>query len=152
MASRELPQFFAYNPVFLRRMLYVALAVSVAVLAWAAADLHRGGGLLATSRAGLALGFTGLFGVLATRLRARAGYGVLVEMRGLTVSRPLGGAPHQVSWEDVLRVGKTGSALQLFLRDEHRILVPKNLFASASDFAALEALLDAVKPSPPLDS
>ena len=134
--------FFPFHPRALRRVL-AACAMGCAVLsAFTLSRVHPGRDLVGLLRGGATLGLMLAFAVVFMRLRARDGWGVLVEPLTLTVARPLSGDPIRIPWTEVSMArcdGKGRRTLTVLLKPGGRVLVPSQLFASREEFEAMVA-------------
>lgn len=153
-------RFFAYDPRRARLLLLLG-ALALAVLgAWALARARAGEEPAAQVRAGLCARGLTLFLVARHRLGPRAGWGVVLTARGVSVARPLGGAPRVLAWGQIARVrrlGRRGAQLALWLRDEGAegagsVRVSRLLFADAAHFEALAHALEQRVPTPRYDA
>ncbi len=152
------PQFFPYHPRRMRWSLTLAAAGALVLTAWSMAGAVRGGEALEFARAGLTGGLTLAMLYVHLKLRPRAGWGVSVGPVVLKVSRPIEGEI-EVPWSQVrqaLRGGNKRDTLVIFIGargesagslNERRVLVPRHLFASASDFEAVVAAIESHAPS-----
>jgi hypothetical protein len=153
-------RFFPYDPRRTRLALLLG-ALALAVLgAWALASARAGEGPAALLRAGAcALGLT-LFLLARHRLLPRPGWGVVLATRGVSVGRPLAGAPLVLAWGQIARVrrlGRRGGQLALWLQEEGAeeagsVRVSRLLFADAAHFEALAHALEERFPTPRFDA
>src|SRR5215218_1548790 len=142
--------FFPYDPRRTRLLLFLGACVLAVLLAWALTAARAGGGTPAQVRAALCAGLLLLFLLARFRLRPRAGWGVVLATRGVSVARPLAGEPVTLAWGQIARVRRTGrkdGVLALWLQDEGaeaagRVLVSRQLFADAAHFEALATALE----------
>ena len=146
--------FFPYRPFKLRAALTAASVVCVALLAWSFSSAVNSGSLQEMARSGLCLGLLLAMGYVLTRLAPREGWGVKLEGTVLKVSRPIEGVL-EVPWSAVREArlaGRRRDTLVLFVGEQRRILVPRHLFGSSSDFAALVAAVEERLPVPTHDA
>ena len=147
-------QFFAYHPLAWRLTLLCSACVSLALTAWAIWGWVHGGGAAEAARTALSLGLlTGIVSV-ALRLRPRTGWGVVVGPTVLTVARPTQGHI-DIPWSavrEIRRLGRSRDKLVLFLSDERRVLVARQLFSKRRDFEALVAAIEDKMPPLPYDA
>lgn len=147
-------QFFAYHPLFWRITLLFTAGVSLALTAWALWGWVHGGGALEAARTVLSLGlFAGILSV-AFRLRPRTGWGVVVGQAVLTVARPTQGHIN-IPWSavrEIRRLGRSRDKLVLFLSDERRVLVARQLFPKRRDFEDLISAIEDKMPPLPYDA
>ena len=147
-------QFFAYHPLVWRLLLLFCACLSLALTGWAIWGWAHGGGLAEAARTALSLGlFAGIVNV-AFRLRPRTGWGVAVGPTVLTVARPKEGHI-DIPWSavrEIRRLGRSRDKLVLFLSDERRVLVARQLFAKRRDFEALVAAIEEKMPPLPYDA
>jgi len=152
---RPAESFHPYNPRTMRTVLFLCAIACAALAAWALADAQATGQLTEFARAGLALGLLAAFGYVFWRIRPREGWGVRVERLGLSVSRPLSGAPMELEWsqiQEVRRDGKRRQRLLILVSPEGRILLQRFLFPSDAAFDALTDALHAHAPSQSYDA
>lgn len=139
------PRFFSFDPRPTRIALILGACLLAVLTAWALADYRGGGGLVAMARAGISAGLMLTFLVSVHRLRPRAQWGITLDSAGVRVARPFSGQPLELHWgqiDSVRRVGRKGSVLGLFLKEEGRVLVTRHLFARKSVYEELIAALE----------
>jgi hypothetical protein len=150
------PRFYAFDPRFTRRALFVGACVLAILSAWALADARSSGNApLVVARAGLSGGLMLAFAFAWHRLRPRPGWGVTINARGVLVARPFTRGELQLSWGQigsVRRLGAKKDVLGLFLEEGGRVLVARHLFPSRDTFADLAAVLEERKPAPRYDA
>ncbi|NVJ06590.1 hypothetical protein HUW63_15250 [Myxococcus sp. AM001] len=149
------PRFFAFDPRATRISLFVGACVLAVLTAWALAEARDAGGVQAVARAGVSAGLMLTFLVSFHRLRPRTGWGVTVDARGVRVARPFSQKALDLHWgqiDHVRRIGRKGSVLALFLKEEGRVLVTRHLFARKAVFDELFAALEDRVPPPRFDA
>ncbi|WNG21475.1 hypothetical protein [Cystobacter fuscus] len=150
------PRFYAFDPRFSRRALFLGACVLAILSAWALADARsQGNPPLAVARAGVTGGLMLVFAFAWHRLRPRSGWGVTLSARGVEVARPFSTGRLQLSWgqiDSVRRIGRHGEVLGLFLDEGGRVLVTRHLFASKSTYGELASALEERKPAPRFDA
>ena len=150
------PRFYAFNPLPIRRALFVGSCVLAILSAWALADARSlGNAPLAVARAGITGGLMCTFVFAWHRLRPRPGWGITLSTRGVELVRPFTGSRLQLSWgqiESVRRLGRREDVLYLFLDEGGRVLVTRHLFASRAAFGELASALEERKPAPRYDA
>ncbi|RKH72871.1 hypothetical protein D7X96_04095 [Corallococcus interemptor] len=139
------PRFFPFDPRPTRIALILGACLLAVLTAWALADYRGGGGLVAMARAGISAGLMLTFLVSVHRLRPRQEWGITLDAAGVRVARPFSGQPLELRWgqlDSVRRVGRKGSVLGLFLKEEGRVLVTRHLFARKAVYEELIAALE----------
>ncbi len=137
-------RFFPFDPRGTRQSFFVGALACAALTAWAAAVALKSQDKVAAVRAVACLALFCAFLYGRYRLRPRAGWGVTVGVRGLTVSRPLSGEPLELDWRHVqgARRDRAGGAkLVLLLKPGGELPIGAQLFPSAKAF---NDLVDAV--------
>ena len=117
-------------------------------------SVMRGQGLPAAVRAGMCLGLTLASGYMAFRLRRRPGWGVTLDVAGLTLGRTQG-PPLHVPWSQVQLaqvVGRTRDEIVVRWGEDQRLRLTERLFAHKRDFQALILALETHVPPPPADA
>jgi hypothetical protein len=132
--------FFGFNPRGARFGLALG-AVGCAILAaWALANARAGTERFGVARGGAAAGLMFAFGYAWVRLRPRAGWGITLTPALLLVARPFSEEPLRLAWGQISAVrpeGPSGRAILVFTKTGERILIPRHLFATLSDFQAM---------------
>ncbi len=146
--TRE-PRFFPFDPRPLRIGLVLCAVACAALAAWTLTQAREVGGTAAWARLGISLFLLGAFGAMFWRIRPREGWGIAVTRLGITVSRPLSGAPIELEWSDVSEVHREGrrrDRLVIVVRPGARLQLQRHLFPSRGAF---ESLVDAVETNAP---
>ena len=113
---------------------------------WALANAHSGSERFGVARGGVAAGLMFAFGYALFRLRPRAGWGVTVTPTALAVARPFSEDEVRLSWPQISMArseGPRGSALLVFTKAGDRLLIPRHLFGSTAQFAAMSQAIQA---------
>ncbi|MBF5045236.1 hypothetical protein FGE12_22720 [Aggregicoccus sp. 17bor-14] len=153
-------RFFAYDPRRTRLLLFLGACALAVLCAASLAAARAGGGRPALVRAGLSAGLLLLFLLARFRLRPRAGWGVVLATRGVSVARPFAAEPVALAWGQIARVrrtGRRGGVLALWLQGEGAegagsVRVSRQLFADAAHFEALAQALEERVPTPAYDA
>jgi hypothetical protein len=138
MTARD--AFFGFNPRSARVGLALGAVACAILAAWALANARAGTERFGVARGGVAAGLMFAFGYAWVRLRPRAGWGITLTPTVLLVARPFSEEPLRLAWGQISQVrieGPAGRAILVFTKAGERILIPRHLFASLSDFHGL---------------
>jgi hypothetical protein len=132
--------FFGFNPRAARLGLALGAVACAILAAWALANARAGTERFGVARGGVAAGLMFAFGYAWVRLRPRAGWGITLTPTVLVVARPFSEEPLRLAWGQISVVhpaGPGGRAILVVTQAGDRILIPRHLFATLSDFEAM---------------
>ena len=131
------PDFFAFHPRGVRNGFALGAMACTILAAHALANAHRAMEPFAEARAGVCVGLTLAFLYAFYRLRQRSGWGITLQLRTLSISRPISSGSIHIPWNEVSIARREKKALVLFLKSNSRVLIARHLFHSQSDFDAM---------------
>jgi len=136
--------FYPYHPLKLRAALTMGSVGALTLGAWALATAVHSGLGLEFARAGICLGLLASMLYVHLKLRPRPGWGVKVEATRLSVSRAFL-KQKEIPWSAVTQVKRNGAkkdTLVVFVGEEKRVLVPRHLFATATEFEKVASAIE----------